>query len=123
MFDTGAQAMIFLKKKFPNKQFTKRQKQHVFTMMNRAAPLDERKAARDLLTDVLGINPMFEIDWARLSREKPELLIDPVGNRRLLYDGFYNGGATKTTKDEAKREFIDRLGRHPFKEDAPMHYA
>jgi hypothetical protein len=119
MYDTGDEIWELLTDIFP--QLMDQHRELVDLMVDRSVTYEERRAARDLLTNVLGVDPMFEVDWARNVAENPDLELNRDDNRRLLFDGYFNKFIDKEQRVDAREEFTEALGRDPLEDDAPMH--
>jgi len=121
MYDSGSQVYSLLLELFPKKMTTGDYRFLVFDMMDPALSDDERHAARDALRDVIGIDPLFEVHWARAVAENPELEDRKEENRRILFDAYYNKNIDSEARIEKRAEWEEALGEDPLEEDGIMH--
>lgn len=103
-------------------RITEEHRRYVQILMDPNTSTEDRQAVRTILESQFGVDPMYEIHWARSVVENPDIDAPDVrdDNRRLLYDAWYNKSLPPDDKTEARTDWEDQLGRDPFVDDGPM---
>jgi len=138
MYDTGPEVIKLLSKVFvkkvrkPNRPGSSepqweevskvgtREKELLMELRNPNTKASDKKAIRRILTKTFGVDPIFEVQWARDIHEKPELDRPEVRetNRKLLFDGYFNKRIKKEDRVEAREKYTERLGHDPLANEA-----
>jgi hypothetical protein len=120
MYDTGTEAWALLSRLFPN--LTDTDRAMIYDLMSMGTSTEDRSAIRALLARKIGVDPLFEIGWARATAERWNLDDPSVReeNRRLFYNGWFAKDVDTDDRVAARDEFINRLGRDPYEDDAPL---
>lgn len=121
MYDNASEVWSLFTQVF-GARLTEEHRRYVNILMDPNTAKEDRQAVRSILESQFGIDPMYEIHWARSIAENPDLNQPDVrdSNRELLYDAWYNKALPTEDKNEARVEWEDTLGRDPFVDDGPM---
>lgn len=121
MYDTGQEVWELFVQVFGGR-LVEDHRRYINILMSPNSTREDREAVRSILESQLGIDPMFEIHWARSVLENPD--IDTADSRdefrRLLFDAWYAKNLDTEDRVEARDEWADALGRDPLEDDGPM---
>lgn len=131
MYDSGPEVVKLLTKVFTKKvrrpggsatdweEVTKvgaRERDLLMELMSTRTKPSDKKAIRRILAKTLGVDPIYEVQWARDIHEKPALDRPDVRdeNRRLLFKGYFDKKIKKEERMEARGKYTERLGHDPL---------